>query len=371
MTLEFRSSEPLTLGVELELQLVNTRDYNLTRGASDLLAAVAKRKHPGDIKPEITESMIEMSTSVCSGPEQVRAELEAMRAVVADAAAKLNLGVAGGGTHPFQRWSERRIYDTPRFRHVSELYGYLAKQFTVFGQHVHIGVRSGDEAVRLTHALARYVPHFIALSASSPFAGGADTQFDSSRLNVVNAFPLAGCMPFVADWDEFEHYFGEMRAFGIVESMKDFYWDIRPKPEYGTVEVRVFDTPLTVARAADLAAYTQALAAAARDDRSSAPHPSLYLVYSYNRFHACRFGFGAAIVDPSTREQVSLADEIVATLTRVAPHAERLGGGPAIGRLLACAAARTNDAKTLREVLEKRGSLPDVVRAACAAWQRS
>ena len=111
MTLEFRSSEPLTLGVELELQLVNTRDYNLTRGASDLLAAVAKRKHPGDIKPEITESMIEMSTSVCSGPEHVRAELEAMRAVVADAAAKLNLGVAGGGTHPFQRWSERRIYD--------------------------------------------------------------------------------------------------------------------------------------------------------------------------------------------------------------------------------------------------------------------
>ena len=275
MTLEFRSSEPLTLGVELELQLVNTRDYNLTRGASDLLAAVAKRKHPGDIKPEITESMIEMSTSVCSGPEQVRAELEAMRAVVADAAAKLNLGVAGGGTHPFQRWSERRIYDTPRFRHVSELYGYLAKQFTVFGQHVHIGVRSGDEAVRLTHALARYVPHFIALSASSPFAGGADTQFDSSRLNVVNAFPLAGCMPFVADWDEFEHYFGEMHAFGIVESMKDFYWDIRPKPEYGTVEVRVFDTPLTVARAADLAAYAQALAAAAarRPELGASPEP--------------------------------------------------------------------------------------------------
>jgi glutamate---cysteine ligase / carboxylate-amine ligase len=368
MTLEFKSSEPLTLGVELELQLVNTRDYNLTRGASDLLAAVAKRKHPGDIKPEITESMIEISTSVCSGPEQVRAELDAMRTVLVEGAAKLNLGVAGGGTHPFQQWSERRIYDTPRFRHVSELYGYLAKQFTVFGQHVHIGVRSGDEAVRLTHALARYVPHFIALSASSPFAGGADTQFDSSRLNVVNAFPLAGYMPYVADWGEFEHYFGEMRAFGIVESMKDFYWDIRPKPEYGTIEIRVFDTPLTIARSAELAAYAQALAAAVRDDRSWSPHRSQYLVYNYNRFQACRFGFGATIVDPFTREHRLLADEIVAALTRVAPHAERLGGGEAIGRLLSAAAARANDAKVLREVLEKRGSLPDVVRAACAAW---
>ncbi len=168
----------------------------------------------------------------------------------------------------------------------------------MFGQHVHIGVRSGDEAVRLTHALARYVPHFIALSASSPFAGGADTQFDSSRLNVVNAFPLAGFMPYVADWDEFEHYFGEMQGFGIVESMKDFYWDIRPKPEYGTIEIRVFDTPLTVARAAELAAYAQALAAAVREDRGWSPHPSQYLVYSYNRFQACRFGFGATIVDP-------------------------------------------------------------------------
>ena len=199
----------------------------------------------------------------------------------------------------------------------------------MFGQHVHIGVRSGDEAVRLAHALARYVPHFIALSASSPFAGGADTQFDSSRLNVVNAFPLAGFMPYVADWDEFEHYFGEMQGFGIVESMKDFYWDIRPKPEYGTIEIRVFDTPLTVARAAELAAYAQALAARVREDPSWSPHPSQYLVYSYNRFQACRFGFGATIVDPSTREHRPLADEIVATLTRVAPHAERLGGGDA------------------------------------------
>ena len=371
MTLEFKSSEPLTLGVELELQLVNTRDYNLTRGASDLLAAVAKKKHPGDIKPEITESMIEISTSVCSGPEQVRAELEAMRAVLVEGADKLNLGVAGGGTHPFQEWSQRRIYDTPRFRHVSELYGYLAKQFTVFGQHVHIGVRSGDEAVRLTHALARYVPHFIALSASSPFAGGADTQFDSSRLNVVNAFPLAGFMPYLTDWDEFEHYFDAMREFAIVESMKDFYWDIRPKPEYGTVEIRVFDTPLTAARAADLAAYAQALAASIREDRGWSPHPSQSLVYSYNRFQACRFGFGATIVDPSTREHRPLADEIVATLTRVAPHAERLGGGEALGRLLNAAATRANDAKQLREVLEKRGSLPDVVRAACAAWHGS
>ena len=368
---EFKSSEPLTLGVELELQLVNTRDYNLTRGASDLLAAVAKAKHPGEIKPEITESMIEICTSVCTGHAQVRAELDAIRKIVADAAAKLNLGVAGGGTHPFQKWSERRIYDTPRFKRVSELYGYLAKQFTVFGQHIHVGVRSGDEAVRLTHGLARYMPHFIALSASSPFSLGTDTQFDSSRLNVVNAFPLAGFMPFVRDWQEFGVYFEQMSGFGIVESMKDFYWDIRPKPEYGTIEIRVCDTPLAVARAADLAAYAQVLAANLRDDAAWSPHPDLYLVYSYNRFQACRFGFGAMIVDPVTHQHIPLGDEIIATLTRCQARAEQLGGGEALTSLLKAAAARTNDAQALREVLEKRGSLADVVRSACEAWMGS
>jgi carboxylate-amine ligase len=123
-----------------------------------------------------------------------------------------------------------------------------------------------------------------------------------------------------------------------------------------------------VARAAELAAYAQALAASLRDDPAWSPHPSLYQVYSYNRFQAGRFGFGATIVDPRTREHVPLGDEIVATLTRCLPRAARLGGGDALAALLKAAAARANDARTLREVLEKRGSLPDVVRGACAAW---
>src|SRR5512134_4065470 len=141
------------------------------------------------------------------------------------------------------------MFDRPRFKQISELYGYLAKQFTIFGQHVHIGCAEGDGALYLLHALSRYIPHFIALAASSPYFQGVDTAFDSSRLNAVFAFPLSGRAPFVQTWDEFNAFFGKMRAAGIVESMKDFYWDIRPKPEFGTIEVRVCDTPLTITRA--------------------------------------------------------------------------------------------------------------------------
>ena len=366
--LDFKPSDPLTLGVELELQLVNTRDWNLTRGASDLLAAVAKKKHPGEIKPEITESMVEISTSICRGYDDLLADLRALRDVVARAAASLNLGVGGGGTHPFQKWSERRIYDTPRFKHVSDLYGYLAKQFTVFGQHVHVGVRSGDEAVRLTQGLARYMPHFIALSASSPFSLGADTQFDSSRLNVVNAFPLAGIMPPADDWEDFERYFEAMRGYGIVESMKDFYWDIRPRAEYGTVEIRVFDTPLSVERAAALAAYAQALARHLLTDRPRPPSREVYLLYNYNRFQACRYGLGGKLIDADTGRQVPLKDDVLETIARIEPHAAALGGGLALKELEVAARSGAGDAEWLRRAHKERGTLTEVARLQSDFW---
>jgi glutamate---cysteine ligase / carboxylate-amine ligase len=171
--------------------------------------------------------MIELNSSIHLSYESLLAELKQIRDAVAQAAAQFNLRIAGGGSHPFHKWSERRIYPTQRFKHLLEVYGYLAKQFTVFGQHIHIGCPDGDAAVYLTHMLSRYIPHFIALSASSPFQQSADTGFQSSRINTVSAFPLSGTIPFVQTWNEFVAYFEKMRGFRIVESMKDFYWDVQ------------------------------------------------------------------------------------------------------------------------------------------------
>src|SRR6185369_700314 len=165
----FAPSEPLTLGVELELQLVDTRDYNLAPQAGDLLRETARHEGRWDIKPEITRSMIEIGTSIQREHAVLLAELRDMRNQLVRAARRLNIQVAGGGTHAFQHWHEQTIYPGERFAYLSELYGYLAKQFTVFGQHVHVGCPNGDDALWLLHALSRYVPHFIALSASSPF----------------------------------------------------------------------------------------------------------------------------------------------------------------------------------------------------------
>src|SRR6476659_7401873 len=179
MPLDFAASQPLTLGVELELMVLNTHDYNLVRGAPDLLARLEKVDMDGEVKPEITESMIEVNSSVNTNYDDLRRELKDVRDAIVVAAQRLNVAVAGGGSHPFHRWNERRIYPTERFKHVSALYGYLAKQFTVFGQHIHIGVANADDAVYLTHRLAPFIPHFIALSAASPFYQGEDTSFET------------------------------------------------------------------------------------------------------------------------------------------------------------------------------------------------
>lgn len=356
----FTPSDVLSLGVELELQLVNTRDYDLTRTSSDLLALVREKPHTGDIKLEITESMIEISTGVHAEVETLLSELQSIRKTLLHAADRLNVGVAGGGAHPFQHWTDRRISDRPRFQHVSGLYGYLAKQFTVFGQHIHIGCSTGDDALYLLHALAKYVPHFIALSACSPFYQGVDTAFDSSRLNSVFAFPLSGRAPFLLSWSEFQTYFARMKKAGIISSMKDFYWDVRPKPDYGTIEIRVCDTPLTVERAALLAGYAQALSRWILDTRPFDLNEEVYLSYTFNRFQACRFGIEGENVDVQTNARRQIGEDILATLDTIAGHTRPSD----IAKLIASVSSivRTgNDARWMREQYAGNRSLPDLV----------
>ncbi len=366
-SLPFTPSEACSLGVELELQLVNTRDYNLTTDAPDLLRRL---KDTEGLKPEITQSMVEINSSVHRGFDTLSAELHALRDALAREARRMNIAIAGGGAHPFQQWSERRIFPTERFLSVSEQYGYLAKQYTVFGQHIHLGCPTGDDALYLCHGLARYLPHFVALSASSPFYQGVDTAFDSSRLSVVNAFPMSGTLPWVHTWEEFEAYFDRMAAFGIVKSMKDFYWDVRPKPEFGTVEIRVCDTPLTVEKAADLAAYAQVLARWLLAERPALSQ-DIYLIYSYNRFQSCRFGLGGRLVLPGETARPTIGEDILDTLRRLEPHARELGAWGALGRLAADTSRGENGASWLRQAFAETKSLSDTVRRQSLLWMES
>ena len=360
----FQKSAALSLGVELELQLVNTHDYDLAPYAEDMLRMVARTQLPGAAVPEMTSSMIEVSTGVCQSSSEVLGQLSQIRDALVKSADKLNIAVVGGGTHPFQQWHERRIYDKPRFRELSELYGYLSKQFTIFGQHVHVGCPDADTALLTLHRMSRYIPHFIALSASSPYVQGQDTAFDSARLNSVFAFPLSGRAPFALTWTDFTSYFDKMTHTGVVRSMKDFYWDIRPKPEFGTIEIRVFDTPLTIERAAALSGFVQSLAAWFMADHPFMPQEDDYLVYTYNRFQACRFGLDATYVDPATGQHMLLRDHILLTLQKIERHATAMGATAFMHMLQGSANRGQNDARWLRERQGEESLLAEVVRQA-------
>jgi carboxylate-amine ligase len=314
--------------------------------------------------------MIEICTDVQTRYEGVLHQLQDIRDALVKAADTLNIGICGGGTHPFQTWTDRKIFSKPRFKEVSVLYGYPAKQFTIFGQHVHVGCTSGDDALFLLHSLSRFVPHFIALSASSPYVQGSDTLFNSARLNSVFAFPLSGRAPFLLRWEDFERdYFAKMEKTGVVKSMKDFYWDIRPKPEYGTIELRVCDTPLTVERAAALAGYLQVLCAYLLERKEEAPLEDDYLVYNYNRFQACRFGLDGSIVHPKTYETRSLREDILATLRMMEPYAEKLDALPALAHLYDTT-HDGSDAHYLRQQKKESGSAEGMVNAALQRFRR-
>jgi carboxylate-amine ligase len=365
----FGHSAELSLGVELELQLVNSHDYDLAPYSDEMLRLMSKMPLPGAVVPEMTSSMIEISTDVCHSCTEVLGQLTQLRDALVRCADKLNIACVGGGTHPFQQWHEQRIYDRPRFRQLSELYGYLSKQFTIFGQHVHVGCPDADSALLMLHRMSRYIPHFIALSASSPFVQGQDTQFDSARLNSVFAFPMSGRAPFTLHWEEFAQWFSKSTRTGVVKSMKDFYWDIRPKPEYGTIEIRVFDTPLTVERAAALAGFVQSLGGWFLREQPFQPQEDDYMVYTYNRFQACRFGLEAVYVEPSTGEHMPLREHILRTLEQVEPHARMLGASAAIDLLRQCADRGANDARWLRETQGRERLLAEMVRQAAERFR--
>lgn len=370
--LPFASSIPFTMGIELELQLVNRRNYNLASDAVDLLTWIAPRELQKQIKLEMTQGMIELNSDVHTRVDELIEELKSLRAALNRGAQHLNIDVSGGGAHPFQHWNEQRITPSERFFHLHEKYGYLAKTFTVFGQHIHIGVANGDDALYLTHAFSRFVPHFIALSAASPFYQGADTKFDSSRSNVVRAFPLSGTAPVHTQWIDFEAYYDELLQIGIIASMKDFYWDIRPKPEYGTVEIRVCDTPLTIEHAAHLGAYAQLLARWILTERPFVIGDDFYLLYQYNRFEASRFGLNGMLAlhgeASVTFSKLPIFEHLLRQLQLLQPYVQNEIEHVTLKRLGNMAHHRLSDAGWLRQAFAQRGSLNDMMRLSSELW---
>lgn len=365
----FHQSAEFTLGAELELQLINPVNNELISRAKDLIRNIRDSEFNEQIKPEITQGMIELNSKIHTSPQSLYFDLMKVSRFLNIESEKLGVLICGGGTHPFQHWNVNKIFPSVRFKNLSRKHRYLSKQFTIFALHIHIGCKNGNDAIYLTEILSRYIPQLIALSASSPFYQGIDTGFDSVRLNIVNAFPTSGIMPFFLNWKEFSNYYLKLRKLGIVNSMKDIYWDIRPKPKFGTVEIRVCDAPLSIQTLVTIVAYTQALA---RFILLQKPYPlsqDLYTVYHYNRFQACRFGYKGIFIDPYTLKKHTLHDDILATIKLLRPHAKELDTLNYLNKIRAWVNYNYNDSHWIRNIAHKMPTLERVVQRQCQLWK--
>lgn len=297
--MDYKQSQALTFGMELELQIVDTETGKLSPSSAELWSELEKLPQHERFALEATRSTIEVTTSIHDDSDEMEEEARALVAIVKGIATSRGLDLRGGGTHIQQFWNERVLTDTDRSQQLAAQYGFLPKRFSTYGMHVHVGMPGKEEAIMVANTMQALCPLFIALSGASPYQQGQDTGFASARPLESIVYPYGGPMPRLANWAEFEQVANEIFDTGLARSLKDIYWDVRPKPEFGTVEVRVFDTPLSVKRAVVLAAFTRGCAALALAGKLAPPTANApYGAERVSRFYACRDGMNAVIHDP-------------------------------------------------------------------------
>lgn len=368
--LPFKNSKTASIGLELEFQIVDPTTFDLISKAKDLLRNIKTSPYQKIIKPEITQSMLEINSSIHQTPKSLHNEIIDIQKFLIEQADKVKIYFSGGGSHPFQKWNLQKIFPTKRFKHISKQYRYISKCATIFGQHVHVGCSSAEDALYLTHALTYYIPHLIAISASSPFYQGIDTGYQSSRSSVMSSFPSSGVIPFVTNWKDFSEYFYKMKSLGLAKTMKDFYWDIRPKPEFGTVEIRVCDTPLSITKAIVITAYIQALSQYLLDEKPFTIIPDLYYLHSYNRFQASRYGFDGIFINPFTLNQDLLINDILESLTLIEKFVQDTDTVSYLSLLKNDVINKQNDSVRLRRLFKEVKTLPSLVQKQCLIWAK-
>ena len=327
--LSFRPSPAASLGVELELQILDRDTGDLAPGAARILDACADEHIPG-VSEEFLLCMIEVKTDVCRDVSEVRSQLFPHLGCVRNLANSLGYELASAGTHPFSRPGGNAIFPKERYQKIGKRQGWLAQQEAVFGLHVHVGVPGPEEAIGLVNLLVPYVPHLLALSANSPFWGGADTGFASTRVTQFRPAAHAGTPPHLNGWADFCRYFNVLRRAGVLESIKDVYWDLRPHPDLGTVEFRVCDAPSSLAHVLGLAALARTLVLDGLQTLRERPElgrgdPAHVWLAQENRWLAARYGLAAQCALRPGEPRRSLADDTAELLERLRPVAERSG----------------------------------------------
>jgi carboxylate-amine ligase len=346
--------------VEWELQLIDGASKLLRQDAREVITALRGLGAAGarpKIHDELMQSTVEVVTGVCSTVSEALADLAATIAQLQRITDMRGTMLACAGTHPVSDWRDAKMAPIQRYAELVEQMQWLARRIQTFGVHVHVGLRDGSKAIPIVNALASYLPHFLALTASSPFWGGHDTGLASSRAIIFGGLPTAGPPHLLADWSEFEEYMDTLLRAGTIRSIKEVWWDVRPHPDFGTVEIRMFDGVPTMHEVGMVAALSQSLVHLfdAQLDRGYRLPSQPPWVIRDNKWRATRYGLDAIVITNAAGATAPLRDELYELFRMLQPVAERLG----------CA----SELQVVNEVLE-RGASYERQRAVMAAGGR-
>jgi carboxylate-amine ligase len=369
MTIEFTHNERPTVGIEMELHVVDRATGELVSAANELLDELGI-DHPGGQHPkakhELFQSTIEIITGVCDTPDEAGHDLRTTLAELRVAADRRGLALMSSGTHPFALARDQLVSPDRRYHELIESMQWPARRLLICGMHVHVGVSNGARAITIINELRRHLPLFLALSSSSPYFEGEDSGLASARSKVFEGLPTAGLPPQLADWTDFEAFMSTLLDSKCINSIREVWWDIRPHPDFGTVEFRMCDATPTVREAVALAGLAQTLVAwcNARIDDGTLPVAPREWTVRENRWLAARFGIDADLIvehpDTGRTDRRSVRDLLAELIDDLGPTAQRLGTTAQLDDLLTVLDVGTG-ATRQRALVEAGGTLVDVV----------
>lgn len=320
----FSRSDEGTVGVELELQLLDEESLAFKDIAPQVIDALAPR-FGTRIKEEFIKCMIELNTRVCRDVAEAEADLRESIGALEAELGRNGAIMYSASLHPLEKGTGRNLTDNARYERILEDLQIIGRRFITQGLHVHIGVGDADRAIRINNHMRMYLPHLLALSTSSPFYAGEVTGLMSYRTKLFEALPMAGLPDQIEGWEEFRSMAGLLVSGGVIASVKDLWWDVRPHPGFGTVEVRICDLPCRFAETIALVALIQALVVTLG---STAVHPSARIqmqILKANKWQAARYGLDGVFVNPVSATRQSVREALAELLDFVRPAAERLG----------------------------------------------
>lgn len=312
-----------TIGLEEELMIVDGQNYDLVNAIESLLEDAPD----GEIKPELMESVLEIATKPCANTAEAGVQLRSLRRQVAATAASKDLLIGSAGTHPFAMWEDQRIVARPRYRDLISALRFVARQELIFGLHVHVGIDDPDKAIHVANGMRVHLPVLLALSANSPFWRADRSGLMSTRTPIFRAFPRVGIPPAYDDWDHYCREIDFMVRSGAMEDYTYLWYDVRPHPRFGTVEIRVCDSQTRVEHTLALAALIQAMVKELCEHHEAGEQLTDYpwQMLDENKWLAARHGLDGDLVDLPSSDRVATKQLARRLVDRLREHAQDLG----------------------------------------------